>query len=358
MAEGAAERIGLAGGYFWMHGAHNETIADIQDDFPDHRAAVRTAFSVLERIALPSPAAVGHRIVHGGAQFTEPVIIDALILNKLRGLVSFAPLHMPAEIRCIEAVAERFPKLPQAACFDTAFHRRMPELTKRFPLPRKLWNEGVQRYGFHGLSDEYIMQTVKTETKSRIIIAHLGNGASLSAVKDGRPLDTTMGFTPAGGFMMGTRCGDIDPGVLLYLMENKGYDVTQIDDLVNRRSGLLGVSGISPDMKMLLENSASAPNAKLAVDMFCYQLVKHIGALAAALGGLDLLVFTGGIGERAAAVRKQVCQNLRFLGIRLDNEHNKIHAEIISMPDSPCKVMVIPTNEDLMIARHTYKLIC
>ena len=233
----------------------------------------------------------------------------------------------------------------------------MPEVAQRFPLPRELWDEGLRRYGFHGLSYEYILETLGPNAQGRLILAHLGNGASMAAVRDGQPIDTTMGFTPTGGFMMGTRSGDLDPGILLFLMNEKGYDSAQIDDLVNHKSGLLGVSEISSDMKSLLEKEDTDPRAKQAIDMFCYQLRKYIGAFAAVLGGLDALVFTGGIGERAAPIRWKTCQDLEHLGICIDAERNKIHADVISTSGSNCTVRVIPTNEDFVIARHTSRII-
>jgi acetate kinase len=233
----------------------------------------------------------------------------------------------------------------------------MPEAAQRFPLPRELWYDGVRRYGFHGLSYEYIVSALGAERRGRLVIAHLGNGASLAAVRGGRPMDTTMGFTPDGGVMMGTRSGDLDPGVLVHLMKEMGYSPLQIDDLVSRRSGLLGVSGISSDMKTLLEQRDREPHAAQAIELFCYQLRKQIGAFAAVLNGLDDLVFTGGIGERAAPVRAEVCHGLEHLGVTVDDKLNAVHAEIISRPGSACTVRVIPTNEDLMIARHTRKLL-
>ena len=239
-------------------------------------------------------------------------------------------------------MAARFADLPQVVCFDTAFHRPMPELAQRLPLPGELWDKGVRRYGFHGLSYEYILDAVGSAGSGRLIIAHLGNGASLAAIRDGQPRETTMGFTPTGGLMMGTRTGDLDPGVLLYLLDQEGYDPPRLGRLVNQEAGLLGVSGTSPDMKTLLA----------ACDVR-----KHIGALAAVLGGLDMLVFTGGIGERAAPVRREVCDGLEYLGIRLDPGRNDAHADPVSAAGSPCAVRVIPTNEDLMIARHTHALI-
>jgi len=357
LAKGAVEHIGLQGGHLWVRDGGKEALAKVQDDFPDHTAAVQATFAALEGLNLPQPVAVGHRLVHGGPDHTSPVRVDSRLLNTLRELAVFAPLHLPSEIQGIAAVAAHFPGLPQVACFDTSFHRRMPELAQRFPLPRDLWNEGVRRYGFHGLSYEYIVDALGETAQGRTIIAHLGNGASMVAVRNGQPLDTTMGFTPTGGFMMGTRTGDLDPGILLYLMNQKGYGASQIDHLVNHQAGLLGVSGISPDMKTLLEKRKSEPHANQAIEMFCYQLRKHIGALTAVLGGVDTLVFTGGIGERAAPVRWSVCQGLEHLGIHLDPKQNEIHADTITTPESSCTVRVIPTNEDLIIARHTRKLI-
>jgi len=357
LAEGEVERIGLQGGHSWVRGLEKELLADVPDDFPDHQAAVQATFAALEMLNLPQPAAVGHRIVHGGSDHVAPERVNSRLLETLRGLVAFAPLHLPSEIQVIEAVVARFPGLPQVACFDTAFHRRMPEVAQRFPLPRNLWQEGLRRYGFHGLSYEYIVEVLGSAAQGRVIVAHLGNGASMAAVRGGQPLDTTMGFTPTGGFMMGTRSGDLDPGIMLYLINEKQYDARRLEQLVNHQAGLLGVSGISSDMKTLLEKRHSEPTAAQAVDMFCYQLRKHIGALAAVLGGLDTLVFTGGIGERAARVRWEVCQSLKYLGIYLDAQRNDAHADSISTPQSPCTVRVIPTNEELMIARHTRKLI-
>jgi acetate kinase len=310
----------------------------------------------LKQLRLPHPDAVGHRIVHGGPRHAAPERINDKLFNELRGLIPFAPLHLPDELACIEAVTLNFPQLPQVACFDTAFHRSMPEFAQRFALPRVLLDEGIRRYGFHGISYEYIMRTLGAGPPARLIIAHLGNGASMAAVKDGSPLDTTMGFTPAGGFMMGTRSGDLDPGIILYLLNEKHLKVSELADLVNHQSGLRGVSGIS-DMKMLLERRDTVPDSALAVQMFCYQLRKQIGAFTAALGGLDLLVFTGGIGEKAAPVRWETCNGLEHLGIKLERERNASNADTISADNGGCLVRVIPTNEDLMIARHTYELV-
>jgi acetate kinase len=357
LAHGAVESIGLAGGHLWIRGMDNEALVDVHRDFPAHTAAADGVSAAATGLGFPPPAAVGHRVVHGGPDHTAPERVDAQLLAELRRLIAFAPLHLPSAIQGIEAVAARLPGLPQVACFDTAFHRRMPEVAQRFPLPRDLWHEGVRRYGFHGLSYEYIVATLGPAAHGRLVIAHLGNGASLAAVLNGQPLDTTMGFTPTGGVMMGTRSGDLDPGVLIHLMHEKGYDAGQLDELVNHQAGLLGVSAISPDMKTLLEQQEREPHAAQAVELFCYLLRKHIGALTAVLGGLDTLVFTGGIGERAAPVRWEVCRGLAYLGVDLDLERNAVHADVISTPGSKCTVRVIPTNEDLMIARHTRTLL-
>ena len=357
IAQGAVEGIGLPAGRLWIRGKDNDVLVDICRDFPEHVAAAQAVSEAVRDFGFPRPDAAGHRVVHGGPHHSTAERVNPSLLQELRELIPFAPLHMPSAIQGIEAVAARFPVLPQVACFDTAFHRRMPEVAQRLPLSQELWNEGVRRYGFHGLSYEYIMSAVGALGRGRVVIAHLGNGASLAAVLNGRPMDTTMGFTPTGGLMMGTRSGDIDPGVLLHLLREKGVDPTGLDRLVNEQAGLLGVSGISSDMKILLDQRQRVCRASQAVELFCYQLRKHIGAMTAVLGGLDTLVFTGGIGEHAAAVRWEVCRELAYLGIGVDPERNAAHAEIISAPGSTCTVRVIPTNEDEMIARQTRALL-
>jgi acetate kinase len=357
LAEGAVERLALPGASLWARRSGGADAVEHAGPFPDHHAAVGAVFDVLEALGWPGPAAVGHRLVHGGPAHVAPERVDAQLLDRLRELIPLAPLHLPSEIAVIEAVATRFADLPQVVCFDTAFHRPMPELAQRLPLPGTLWDKGVRRYGFHGLSYEYILGALGSAGSGRLIIAHLGNGASLAAIRDGQPRETTMGFTPTGGLMMGTRSGDLDPGVLVYLASREGYDAPHLERLVNQEAGLLGVSGTSPDMKTLLAAREGDSRAALAVQMFCYHVRKHIGALAAVLGGLDTLVFTGGIGERAAPVRREVCAGLDYLGIRLDPARNDAHADPVSAVGSPCAVRVIATNEDLMIARHTYGLI-
>ena len=357
LARGAVERIGLDGGRMWIRTGKKGAAVEVSRDVQDHHTAVWEAFQLLEGLHLAKPSAIGHRIVHGGPAHFQPVRVDPALLAEFKSFITFAPLHLPAQIKCIEAVTGHFPELPQIACFDTAFHRRMPELAQRFPLPQKYWEDGIRRYGFHGLSYEYVLEALEKPRLKRIIIAHLGNGASMAAICDGCPVDTTMGFTPTGGFLMGTRTGDLDPGILIYLMSEKSYTAQQIEHLVNDQAGLLGLSGTSPDMQTLLARRGDDPFASLAIDMFCHQVRKSIGALAATLGGLDLLVFTGGIGEKAAPVRLEVCQGLAYLGIRVDENRNAAHTDPISSSESTCMVRIIPTNEDLVIARHAFRLL-
>lgn len=366
MAEGAAEGIGTGGGRLWIRDGQAKTLSDAARNFPRSSDALSALFDEMDRLRLPRPDAIGHRIVHGGPNHFAPERVTPELIEALRAVIPFAPLHLPDEIAGIEAVAARFADRPQVACFDTGFHRRMPEVARRFAVPRALWDEGICRYGFHGISYEYIMETLGPAAPARVVIAHLGNGASMAAVRDGRPADTTMGFTPTGGFMMGTRSGDLDPGLMVYLINRKGYDGRGLERLVNHESGLLGVSAVSSDVKTLLGKRAAEPNAALAIEMFCYQVRKAIGALAAVLGGLDLLVFTGGIGERAAAIRFEVCRGLEYMGITVDERRNDAHADIISSDAGAadansaagkCLVRVIATNEDLMIARHTRRVL-
>jgi len=348
---GAIEAIGAEGGRAWLR-AGDKVVSDQSGSFPNHAEAVRTMFAALKAQGVTEPAAAGHRIVHGGPKFTAPQRIDDGMKAALRELIPFAPLHLPSQVAMIEAVAGHFPDLPQVACFDTAFHSRMPEVAQRFALPGKLWEQGVKRYGFHGLSYEYVVSKLGAELGQRAVIAHLGNGASMVAVRDGVSVDTSMGMTPTGGFMMGTRSGDLDPGVLLHLL-GAGYSAEKLEGLLNHEAGLLGVSGQSSEMRVLLEKRKTEPAAALAVQMFCYQARKFIGAFAAALGGLDTLVFTGGIGEHAATVRTEICSGLQYLGVALDGAANNRNAEVISATGGRCVVRVVETDEDLMIARHT-----
>lgn len=355
LASGAVEDIGV-NARLSLRDSAGRMLLDKQSSLSGHRECIAAIFDALDHSSLPKPQAAGHRIVHGGPQHTSPQRITSKLQRELRELIPLAPLHLPAQIELIEAIAKHYPELPQVACFDTGFHAAMPEVARRLPLPRKLWEQGVRRYGFHGLSYEYILSALGEEGGGRVIIAHLGNGASMAAVRDGKPVDTSMGLTPAGGFMMSTRTGDIDPGVLVYLLR-AGHSVEETEKMVNRESGLLGVSGISSDMKTLLEKRGQAPAADQAIRMFCYGVRKFIGAYAAVLSGLDTLVFTGGIGERAAPIREEICQGLEFLGIEISAELNARNAAIISGAESRCTVRVMVTDEDLMIARHTKTVI-
>jgi acetate kinase len=357
---GSLERIGLDPGILHVKRADGETLTEQRLHLADHSAALETLLRWIE--GGHTLDAVGHRIVHGGHWYQKPEMVTPELIATLKTLVPFAPLHLPHELAAIETVCRHYPSLPQVACFDTAFHRTLPPVARRLPLPRRMEQEGIVRYGFHGLSYEYIMQEIAREAgaeaaNGRVIIAHLGNGASMAAVCGGKCADTSMGFTPTGGLMMSTRTGDMDPGVIFYLLEEKALAPSFVKELINRYSGLLGVSGVSPDVQDLLAKEAEDPHAAEALELFCYLCRKFIGALAAALGGLDTLVFTAGIGENAVAVRQRICQNLEFLGIRLDPARNERNAPVISHDGSPVTVRVIKTNEALMIARHTQQLL-
>jgi acetate kinase len=303
--------------------------------------------------------AVGHRVVHGGFEFSQPVLVSPQVLARLEKFIPLAPLHQPHNLVPIRLVSLRRPDLPQVACFDTAFHAVQPELAKAFALPRAITERGVQRYGFHGLSYEYIANVLpRFDPKAaagRVVVAHLGNGASMCGLHAGKSVATTMGFTAADGLPMGTRCGSIDPGVILYLMDELKMDARAIEKLIYQQSGLLGVSGISSDMRTLLESPQ--PRAHFAVDLFVYRVGRELGSLAAAIGGLDALVFTGGIGEHAAVIRERVCCDATWLGVELDVTANNEDGPRISTPLSPVSAWSIPTNEELMIARHTRRLI-
>ncbi|MET0385184.1 MAG: acetate/propionate family kinase [Polyangiales bacterium] len=361
--KGAAEGLGGAESRLWLRpgdaaasGNAGSQAIDRRQPLADVGSALSALLDLCQERGIPAPAAIGHRVVHGGPAHSAPARIDAALLTEIRGLVSWAPLHLPAALDAIDAVTARFPDAAQVACFDTAFHRTLPELAQRLPLPRELWDRGVRRYGFHGLSYEYVVAHLGGDARGRLVIAHLGNGSSLTALRDGQPVDTSMGFTPNAGVMMGTRTGDLDPGVLVYLQASLGHDATSVARLVERQSGLLGVSGSTSDVRQLLERAPHEPHADQALRMFCYGVRKQIGAYAAVLGGLDMLVFTGGIGERAAWVREEVCRELGYLGVAFDAEANAKHARVITEPASRCSVRVVATDEDRMIARHTARL--
>jgi acetate kinase len=318
----------------------------------DHRGAL-TVFSraLAGRPERAEIGAVGHRVVHGGITFSRPVVVDDGVMRSLESLVPLAPLHQPHNLAAIRAVAERLPGVPQVACFDTAFHRGHPDVAEAFALPWDLYERGVRRYGFHGLSYEYVASVLPPEIASgRVIVAHLGSGASMCALRAGRSVDSTMAFTALDGLPMGTRTGQLDPGVLLYLM-SQGVSAGELEALLYRQSGLLGLSGVSNDMRDLL--ASQEPRAKFAIDYFVYAITKHLGALAAALGGLDAIVFTAGIGERSPIIRARVCGAVAWLGVELDADANAGHGPRISRAGSRVSAWVIPTNEELMIARHT-----
>ena len=308
--------------------------------------------------ALPV-AAVGHRVVHGGARFSAPVLIDAAALRELDALVPLAPLHQPHSLAAIRAVIQEWPHVPQVACFDTAFHRGQPHVAQAFGLPRRYWDEGIRRYGFHGLSYEYVHAALAARAPAaaagRTIVAHLGNGASLCAMAGGRSVATTMSFTALDGLLMGSRCGAIDPGVLLHLMRRDGLDARALEQLLYTQCGLLGVSGVSSDMRDLL--ASADPACAEAVDLFVYRIGREVGSLAAALGGLDALVFTGGIGENTPAIRARVCRDAAWLGVKLDDAANDRGGPCISDRRRPATAWVLPTNEELMIAIHTRALV-
>ena len=302
--------------------------------------------------------AIGHRVVHGGMKFTQPVRVTRQVLQELRAFEPLAPQHQPHNLSPIAIVLERLPQLPQVACFDTSFHRSNPEVAQMFALPAQLHAEGVRRYGFHGLSYEYIAsvlpQVDPLAAQGRTIVLHLGNGSSMCALAQGRSVASTMGFTALDGLPMGTRCGSLDAGVVLYLLAQRGMDLRTVEQLLYQQSGLLGVSGISSDMRTLL--ASDDPRARLAIDLFVYRIARELGALAAVLGGLDALVFTAGIGEHAAFVRQRVCEAAQWLGVELAAAANANHDQRISAPRSRVSAWVLPTNEELMIARHTRAL--
>ncbi|MCK7614073.1 acetate/propionate family kinase [Roseibium sediminicola] len=330
------------------------------DEGVTHRTALAALLPVLEtELKGRRVDAVGHRVVHGGVNHAAPLRITQELLGELRALEPLAPLHQPHNLAGIEAATEAFPGALQTACFDTAFHRSHPWVNDTFALPRSLYDEGVRRYGFHGLSYEYICSYLKKTRpdvyEGRVIVAHLGNGASMCAIRDGQSIGSTMGFTALDGLPMGTRCGQLDPGVVLYLLTTKGLSPDEVSDLLYKESGLKGLSGISQDMRAL--TTSDDPRAAEAIDYFVFRIRRELGAMASVLGGLDTVVFTGGIGENAALIREKVCVDQGWLGLAIDEDRNAGHAEDISAETSRIKVLVIPTNEEEMIRRHTEALI-
>ena len=359
-ARGQIDGIGTSPRFTASDSAGNRLADDRLEGHVDGRRALDVLAAWLRaRYHGNTVIGVGHRVVHGGARYARPTIVTPAVLEDLRALVPLAPLHQPHNLAAIDAVIERLPGVPQVACFDTGFHRGQPAVAEVVPLPRELCHGGVQRYGFHGLSYEYIASVLPTAAPDiahgRVIVAHLGSGASLCAMNDGKSMDSTLGFTALDGLCMGTRPGSIDPGVILYLFQDLGLSAKEVETVLYKKSGLLGISGISNDMRVLL--ASTAPGARLAVDYFVYRAAKEIGALAAVLKGIDGLVFTAGIGENSAEIRKRICVASAWLGIELDDDANERQGPRISRPGSRVSVWVIPTNEELVIARHTGTLL-
>ena len=336
----------------------DKALADVSVDAPNHQDAIEFFLGWLSQQANINLVAVGHRIVHGGPKYTEPVQIDALVLRDLESYQPLAPLHQQHNLAPINIINKLYSDLPQVACFDTAFHQSMPELAKCFALPEKYHQEGVRRYGFHGLSYEYIVKHISNHTNihnKKIIIAHLGNGASMCAVKNKKSVATTMSFTPLDGLVMGTRCGDLDPGVILHLASHYSMSVEAISTMLYKQSGLLAISKETNNMRKLLASKSHA--SMQAIDLFCYQVNKHLGALVAELGGLNQLVFTAGIGENSPVIRAKICNLAGWLGVELDESANQNNATTISNQNSSVEISVIPTNEALMIAKHVLQVV-
>ena len=360
---GKVERIGLRGATLSFDDLErNQNDSRIIGDF-DHHSATNFLIDWLDQqVGLASIAAVGHRIVNGGARFNAPQRVTPALLDALRRISTYAPGHLPSEIALIDLFGVRVPRLAQVVCFDTAFHRDMPRVAKILPIPRRFQAQGIERYGFHGLSYAFLMEELTRvagaeATQSRVILAHLGNGASLAAVRGGKSIDTSMGFTPAAGVTMGTRCGDLDPGLVWYLAQTEHMTAEQFHHMVNHESGLLGVSETSADLRDLLAREADDVRAAEVVALFCYQIKKCIGAYAAALGGLDTLVFAGGIGENAPVIRARICDGLEFLGIKIDEKRNVTTAAVISALTSRVAVHVMHTDEEVMIAKSVCRVL-
>lgn len=361
IARGQIEGIGTAPRLSARDGAGNTLASESLDrSVADGRAATEALAGWLRtHFGGTRVAGVGHRVVHGGAQYTGPAIVTPQVLDDLRSLVSLAPLHQPYNLAAIEAAGDRLPGVPQVACFDTSFHRGQSAVAELVPLPLEIRRSGVQRYGFHGLSYEYVASVLPTVApeiaRGRVIVAHLGSGASLCAMKDGRSVDSTFGFTALDGLCMGTRPGALDPGVVLHLVQTLGLSPKDVESILYKKSGLIGISGISNDMRDLLKSQA--PTARLAIDYFVYRAAKEIGALTAVLQGLDAVVFTAGIGENSPEVRRRICEASAWLGLQIDAAANARNGPRISASSGPVSAWVVPTNEELMIARHTARLL-
>jgi acetate kinase len=355
LVSGEAESIGNEGGKFHAEDAGGNVLLSETGSITGPQEAVVRIGRLLSNTAM-QPAAIGHRIVHGGPKLRQHCLIDDTVLTQLEAATAFAPLHIPSALSVIRFAQEHFPGLPQAACFDTTFHAGLPDVARVLPIARELQFEGIQRYGFHGLSCESIVRQLANDLPRRLVIAHLGNGASVTAINGGKSIDTSMGLTPTGGVIMGTRSGDLDPGVLVYLMREKKFDAAMLEELIDRRSGLLGISGVGSDMRQLREAATSNANARLAIAMFCYSVRKQLAAMIAALDGADLVVFTGGIGENDVEARAAICSGLSWLGVTLDQARNRSTSNPINDSGSRCAVQVLVSREDEQIACHTRKL--
>lgn len=359
LAHGAIERIGLDNPIYWAEQTGHERVTENVNVLSPHEA-IDLLLNKL-RAAEVQATVFGHRIVHGGKSFTEATVITDSVLDELASLTDLDPEHMPAELLLIRRFREAYPDAQHVACFDTAFHHAMPLVAQLLPIPRKYYELGIRRYGFHGLSYQYLLAELQKidndEAMGRVVVAHLGSGASLAAIHHGQPIDTTMGFTPAGGIPMSSRSGDIDPNVATYLMRNHDVSLDELTTLFNQRSGLLGVSETSADMKKLIDDAEHDNRAADAVELFCYQVRKSIASLAAAMGGIDTLVFSGGMAEASSIIRERVCRDLAFIGIVIDQASNDAHAAVISTPESPVRVRVIPTDESSTIARQAHDLL-
>jgi acetate kinase len=361
--QGAISRIGLASGKFSIQDRNKTVLASNNDAYPSIDHACEAMFTWIgQQSGDWQPMVIGHRIVHGGPHFTKPQLITTYVITAIEGLAAYAPEHIPPALTSIRYATARYPDLPHVACFDTAFHRTMPNVAKRLPLPSKYTTHGLEKYGFHGLSYEYLVSTLIAEDAARvqcskIIFAHLGHGASIAAVKNGQCIDTTMGFSPTGGFPMSTRTGDLDPEVVLYLLDHEHVPMTDMKNVLNKKSGLLAISEFSDDMKDLLNKEDSDEKCNFAVEYFIYHVSKHISALVCALGGVDILVFSAGIGEKSDVVRQRICERLSIFGVELNDSRNASHDNIISSDTSKVEVRVIPTNEELVIARQSAAVI-
>jgi acetate kinase len=343
-------------GLYRVGPSRTEMLFTDTDSVPDQREAIGRMARRLADAKMQAPAVIGHRIVHGGPKLRQHCLIDDSVLRQLEAAIPFAPLHTPSTLSVIRFAREHFPGLPQVACFDTTFHAELPDVARVLPVAKDLQSEGIQRYGFHGLSCESIVHQLASDLPDRLIIAHLGNGASVTAVKGGKSIDTSMGLTPTGGVIMGTRSGDLDPGVLVYLMREKKFDAVKLEELVDHRSGLRGISGVGSDMRRLHEAAPSNPDARLAIQMFCYSVRKQVAAMITVLDGVDLVVFTGGIGENDAETRAAICRGLAWIGVSLDEARNRSASNPISDHASRCAVHVLPSREDEQIAHHCWAL--